>query len=417
MKRTTAFLLGMVVLGYIVYTTTSWDHVAKLIRTVPVPSVSSTLALVQTATTTPAAVFAGDRSKPYVLVLQSGTQNEPLTWQLTVDGTVHGYAISPSAVYEADGTVVTSSNQLVFTTYDKMGTTISSATTSWNGQQIDGVAIQEATQATSSVQLASDESNAASSLIHVEQVVGQWEQTQPQMGCDFSLDLPVIQAEGGVSAESASKINATLAQALLPAAAYQWQDAPTKSAVLKTATDAKTLFLKSCRAELQSELSSFHDDPSSVGGMFQRSVGVTQTVTFVSGRYLSIISDVSTYTGGAHGSDVRIPFVFDLLTGKELELSDFVRAQDRVAFEQQVGREVLHQYHGNLFDESDAALQAFVAAGPAKARQLWTNGGSGLATSTAFYLVGNGLGFVFQQYEIAPYAVGIPEVYLPFDLK
>ena len=83
------------------------------------------------------------------------------------------------------------------------------------------------------------------------------------------------------------------------------------------------------------------------------------TVTFNSGCISSLYRDESTYMGGAHGSVMRYSDTWDFTSGKRLQLEDF--------------------HPGN------------------------------------FFLVPDGIIIYYQQYDIAPYAAGIPEFLIPFS--
>ena len=82
-------------------------------------------------------------------------------------------------------------------------------------------------------------------------------------------------------------------------------------------------------------------------------------VTFNSGCITSLYMDESTYMGGAHGSVTRSSDTWDFASGKRLQLEDF--------------------HPGN------------------------------------FFLVPDGIIIYYQQYDIAPYAAGIPEFLIPFS--
>lgn len=414
MKRTTAFFLGLIVLVFIVWKTTAWDQVKKMMTNLPIPSASSTMAFLETAVSTSTAqTFVGDRTKPYFLRLTSGEGTKALTWQLTVDKNISGFAYTAAEVYEVYGNVIAATDELVFSAQSKEGIALATATTTWRGSTFSGVALTN--QTTSTIYLASDRTDSSAALVTFQRADGEWTQEKPNMGCEFHLTLPVVQVGNGVSSASANRMNQTIREQILGPSAYILEGRPSSVAAPSTPAQAKDVFIRTCRAQLADELRSFQDDISSVGGMFQRSVDVSPRITFNQSGYLSFTSDLATYTGGAHGSNQRLTFVFDTKTGERLQIQDVIRPDARAVFDQRLGRELLHQYADELFEDSAGPIRAFVAASPTTAQQLWTRGESGISTSTAFYLVGHGINVVFQQYEVTPYAVGLPELYLPSE--
>ncbi|KAF6627818.1 DUF4163 domain-containing protein [Paenibacillus sp. EKM208P] len=103
---------------------------------------------------------------------------------------------------------------------------------------------------------------------------------------------------------------------------------------------------------------------------------------------LSVIMQDYSYTGGAHGMTARKGYTFSLADGKLLQLSDVLKANPNY-------KKFLN---ADLKKKIDA-LQAGEGFGKFKE----------LAADQNFYVTSSGVTFVFDLYDYAPYAYGIPE--------
>ena len=114
------------------------------------------------------------------------------------------------------------------------------------------------------------------------------------------------------------------------------------------------------------------------------------------GDILSLYVDYYTYTGGAHGSTERRAYNYDLQTGERLELKDLFKMG--------------YDYKAALNEQ----VKARIAARP----ENYFDGDMGFQgiNESNFYLENNILMLYFDEYEIAPYAVGIPQFKLPLNL-
>lgn len=103
---------------------------------------------------------------------------------------------------------------------------------------------------------------------------------------------------------------------------------------------------------------------------------------------LSIVFMDYVYSGGAHGGTVQSSYTFDLKTGTEYQLKDlFPEGYDYVSL---ISNEVKRQL---------AEMEMTVLLAPFDS----------IRADHDFYLFGNSIIVYFQQYEILPYAYGIPE--------
>lgn len=118
-------------------------------------------------------------------------------------------------------------------------------------------------------------------------------------------------------------------------------------------------------------------------------------VTYNSNCMLSLYSDDYIYSGGAHGSTQRHSETWNARTGDRIYLYQF--AGDPAAFRAEILRNVRDQIaqqmeteEGRYFDDyAQLTLEHF--------------------NPENFYLTPQGLVIYYQQYDIAPYASGIPE--------
>ena len=93
----------------------------------------------------------------------------------------------------------------------------------------------------------------------------------------------------------------------------------------------------------------------------------------------------------------RRPYNIDLESGQDLALKDlFVDNYDYASI---INQEIKNQISNGepIYFEGDMGFQ-------------------GISEAQAFYLQDDALVMVFQQYEIAPYAAGIPEFTIPLSL-
>ncbi len=122
------------------------------------------------------------------------------------------------------------------------------------------------------------------------------------------------------------------------------------------------------------------------------------------GDYLSYCMTAYFYTGGAHGSTVCNYGVYDLARNVQLHLYDITDDETRPYITALLANKVLPDYmdkslnqlkqDGYLFDDAEIAL------------------------NDNFYLSEEGITWVYQQYELAPYAMGLIPVTLTwFDLQ
>lgn len=114
-------------------------------------------------------------------------------------------------------------------------------------------------------------------------------------------------------------------------------------------------------------------------------------------EFISIPATYYQYTGGAHGLTTKLTYNYDLNTGKEIKLNDlFKKDFDYKSIINKVIREDIAK-EPSVYFENGALFK-------------------GVDENQAYYLSRDGIIIYFQQYEIAPYASGIREFKIPYDV-
>lgn len=116
---------------------------------------------------------------------------------------------------------------------------------------------------------------------------------------------------------------------------------------------------------------------------------------------LSFERYLGSYTGGAHGSHIYNLINFDLHTGDTIFLDDIL----------------IDDYEADLNDIADIIFRKDndIAADEDLSEIGYWGLDDGFRVNNNFLLTMNGLRFVFNEYEIAPYAAGAIEVFIPYN--
>jgi hypothetical protein len=97
------------------------------------------------------------------------------------------------------------------------------------------------------------------------------------------------------------------------------------------------------------------------------------------------------YSGGAHGMDVLTCRTFDLKTGEQIFEEDLFKRGYEDRLTEALRTNLLSRYEDqDMFFETD------------------------ITPSDEFYLTSEGITYIYQRYEIGPYAIGIVEVLVPW---
>lgn len=122
---------------------------------------------------------------------------------------------------------------------------------------------------------------------------------------------------------------------------------------------------------------------------------VNYDVSYTNKYFVSLIVYTYYYTGGAHGSTIAHAFNYDLDSNKNLKLSDLFEGKYLNIISDYCIKEILKD--DNYADES------------------WVKEGAGPKAENfeAFTLTEKALVIHFQQYQVLPYAAGMPEISIP----
>lgn len=337
------------------------------------------------------------RPTDQVYALSFADQAGAYRWDLLVEGdNAHGVFSTASSSSVAIGTWHTSTTELSLTAISDQ-VEVAHASARWLGDTVH--AEQGGTSPLAELFPQPIDDAVRVSYVRTQ---GRWEDTARGMGCVFEAVLPVVEPSGRVSVTVAEAINAELRRDLLEGR--------------RNVEQAKDGFMRSCRTDLEAERAEWKDagDP---GGMFERSLSIHGMVLVRAYPELSILVDRSSYTGGAHGNGRRDGKLFDLETGRLIpfERALGVSAEELPEKMAGVAQTLLRRYDadGWLFEESAQSLRTFVGASSAERRRLWERGEAGFSSSTALIVMPRSISFVFQPYDIAPYAAGMIEVTMP----
>lgn len=113
----------------------------------------------------------------------------------------------------------------------------------------------------------------------------------------------------------------------------------------------------------------------------------------------TVVLNSSSYMGGAHGTSAQHYFNFDLDREKPVKLSDLLEDNQRSALE----KLVYQQFKTWVLDSE-------LASNVVEYEQVWK-----FTLTDNFYLGKNGLILQYGEYEIGPYAVGLPRFEIPYD--
>ncbi|MCH4246926.1 MAG: RsiV family protein [Acinetobacter populi] len=155
-------------------------------------------------------------------------------------------------------------------------------------------------------------------------------------------------------------------------------------------------------SELQGYVNKFiklADEVKSLGSSAQLSLYVKPQVLNPKGPITTVVMNASNYIGGAHGSSAQQYLNFELDSNSLLSLDQIIQNGQRKAFND-LAYAAFEQWIKETQPEMD--LKTY--------QQLWK-----FTLSENFYLSSNGLILQYGEYDIGPYAVGLPRLVIPYD--
>lgn len=148
-------------------------------------------------------------------------------------------------------------------------------------------------------------------------------------------------------------------------------------------------------ALLSSAMEGYRDSVKNGYPIHQYETVLEFAVTYNQDCGLSLYTDEYTYTGGAHGGTVRSSETWDLTGGNRVPLSTFFPGNPQ--YLQELKAEIIRQ----IGADSSAYFENY----PQLVEETFN--------PKSFYLQPDALAVYFQQYDIAPYATGIPVFLIP----
>jgi hypothetical protein len=165
--------------------------------------------------------------------------------------------------------------------------------------------------------------------------------------------------------------------------------------------NAVSHFLNYAASELYPQAVTQYRDAQKNGFPFHAHEAVMHdTVTLNQNCTLSTYIDQYTFTGGAHGNTQRFSQSFHLQTGKRLQIADFFGPEWKCCH--------------TLLEYITAAAAAEMKKDPTIFFENYRELLLEYFDPESFYLKPEGIVVYYQQYEIAPYASGIPVFEIPY---
>lgn len=134
---------------------------------------------------------------------------------------------------------------------------------------------------------------------------------------------------------------------------------------------------------------------------YQYSIYESLETARVDRRVISIIEMSSDYTGGAHGNYGYYGYTFDAASGQLLELADIL--EDAGRFQDAASDDIIQKLKET---QGDGLFPEYADT----VRDIWTRN-----EGPNWYLDAAGITFIFNPYEVGPYAMGDVRVTLPYE--
>ena len=143
----------------------------------------------------------------------------------------------------------------------------------------------------------------------------------------------------------------------------------------------------------------FEEIPEAPGGY---ALDLEQTVILNTVKLLTIQEESYTYTGGAHGNYGTTFYNFDIQNGKQIDLKDILQTDYESSL-----KAIAEPIFQKTYLEEE--MTSYAEAGFYFKNDQFT-------LTDNFAITKEGLKFVYNPYEIAPYVMGQQEILIPFNL-
>lgn len=134
---------------------------------------------------------------------------------------------------------------------------------------------------------------------------------------------------------------------------------------------------------------------------------------WLTNHVLSLTQTIYTFTGGAHGNTSVNKASYDIDSGNMISLSQVLSTNNIEALMAIAKSEFIHAHE--LSADKTLEEQGFWLYASEKPKDNPFVNADGFYLPFNFNLTENGIAFAFQQYEIAPYSMGVLEFILPWD--
>ena len=141
------------------------------------------------------------------------------------------------------------------------------------------------------------------------------------------------------------------------------------------------------------------EELSALGAKSQLNLYIKPQLVKVDDKVATVLIDASNYVGGAHGSTSQQYINFDVINRRSLNLESVIKREKIGKF-----NELVYGKFKNWIAEIDQTLDAKTY------ESLWP-----FKVSENFYLDKNQLVLQYGQYELGPYAAGLPRIILPYQ--
>lgn len=135
------------------------------------------------------------------------------------------------------------------------------------------------------------------------------------------------------------------------------------------------------------------------GPSMMNEINIDGIAIFLDNKILSYSNESYAYLGGAHGNSIRILYNFDLSNAQAITESNIFIADYQTPLTQLIKEQILEQSAeiGSVADLSEL--------------DFWEDK---IAPNDNFYVSDEGLVYIYNPYDIAPYSMGQIEVSLPY---
>lgn len=140
------------------------------------------------------------------------------------------------------------------------------------------------------------------------------------------------------------------------------------------------------------------DNPDGVGFGFNNNYEYSGYSLLNDERTYSYGVDIYAYMGGAHGVYSQLFFNYDLRTGDLISQNDIFTADSEGLLIERIKQNIIK---GNETLNSESDLEEF----------FWVEN---IIPNDNFYITEDGINYVYNPYEIAPYVWGIIEAFIPY---